>query len=533
MATRRPHAKEKLISGPAIALIYCRVSTTRQKVEGHGLEAQELRCRQYAEQKHYPVEEVFRDDISGGADLMSRPAMVALLDHIDRRPHNRYIVIFDDLSRFARDVMIHLKLRQAFDARDTEIECPNFSFEKTPEGKMVETMVAAQNEYHRHSNKRQVVQKMKARLENGYWTFYQPIGYVWKEDPVHGKLLTPSEKAPIVREALEGYASGRFRTQSDVREFLKERRIKDGKYVHLSFVPRLLEREIYAGWIEYPEWGVARRKGHHEPLITPAVFEQIQSRMSKKTYKRSLERDDFPLRGLVMCSKCGHALTAGWSKGRTKSYAYYRCQSFRCKEKDVRREKLEGEMEELLHKLEPKPEIISLAEAVLKDLWDERLKQSDAILSGYQRERDGLLREKEQLIDKITKTENDNVMRALEKRVVAVDEQVAALEEKTATPNLGAADYGTALHLVFALLKRPAHIWQNGGFKGKRLITKLIFVENPVYDRELAYGTADLSVVIKLFSLIQADSLHDVEMRGIEPRSDSGFESASTTRSFD
>lgn len=532
MAKRRPRAQDNKNDGPLVALIYCRVSSERQKIEGHGLDGQELRCRQYAEQKGYPVEEVFRDSYTGGGDFMERPAMSALLRHIDNKAHVRYVVIFDDLKRFARDKRFHWDLRAAFRLRYTTIECLNFRFDETPEGEFVESIFAAQAELEREQNRRQVIQKQKARLDNGYWTFYQPIGYKWTKDAVHGKLLVPSDKAPIIKEALEGFASGRFRTQSDVREFLKERRVKDGKYIHLSFVPRMLEREIYAGWIEYPDWDVKRRKGHHEALITPEVFEQIQGRLGKRTYKRSTERADFPLRGLLMCSKCKHPLTAGWSKGRTKSYAYYRCQRIRCTEKDVRKEKAEGDLEELLRKLEPKPEIISLAEAVLKDLWNERLKKSDAILGGYKRESDALNKEKEQLIDKITKAQNDSVMRALEARVVAVDEQIAMLEQRTATPILGAEDYGTALHLVFDLLKRPVHIWQNGGLQGQRLITKLVFVENPVYDRELAYGTADLSVVIKLFGLIQADSLHDVEMAGIEPASRGGNTGISTEGSL-
>ena len=65
------------------ALIYCRVSTTRQKTEGAGLVSQEHRCRQYAEMKGYTVEAVFPDDASGGGDFMKRPGMCAMLAYLD------------------------------------------------------------------------------------------------------------------------------------------------------------------------------------------------------------------------------------------------------------------------------------------------------------------------------------------------------------------------------------------------------------------------------------------------------------------
>ncbi|MFA3920699.1 recombinase family protein [Ruegeria hyattellae] len=65
------------------ALVYCRVSSTKQRLEGSGLESQEQRCRAYADDKGYVVEGVFPDDVSGGGDFMRRPGMVALLSFFD------------------------------------------------------------------------------------------------------------------------------------------------------------------------------------------------------------------------------------------------------------------------------------------------------------------------------------------------------------------------------------------------------------------------------------------------------------------
>ena len=113
------------------ALIYCRVSTTKQKLTGSGLDSQEFRCRQYAESKGYNVEMVFPDDASGGGDFLKRPGMCAMLAFLDARATARdYVVIFDDLKRFARDVEFHIKLRREFANRGAKIECLNFSFRR-------------------------------------------------------------------------------------------------------------------------------------------------------------------------------------------------------------------------------------------------------------------------------------------------------------------------------------------------------------------------------------------------------------------
>ena len=137
----------------AAALIYCRLSSTKQRLEGSGLESQEQRCRAYADDKGYAVEAVFPDDVSGGGDFMRRPGMVALLSYLDAQQGKPYVVIFDDLKRFARDTEFHLKLRREFARRGATIECLNFRIEDTPEGKFIETVIAAQGELEREQNR--------------------------------------------------------------------------------------------------------------------------------------------------------------------------------------------------------------------------------------------------------------------------------------------------------------------------------------------------------------------------------------------
>lgn len=84
------------------AIIYCRVSSQRQVEEGHGNESQEQRCRMYAESQGYKVVKVFPDNgISGG--LFERPGIQALIKYLDKHSNEKFIIIFDDLSRFARD----------------------------------------------------------------------------------------------------------------------------------------------------------------------------------------------------------------------------------------------------------------------------------------------------------------------------------------------------------------------------------------------------------------------------------------------
>ena len=97
--------------------------------DGDGLGSQEYRCSAYAAAHGLEVEAVFSDKRAGGGDFMNRPGMVGLLEYLDAHPENAYVVIFDDLKRFARDTMFHLMLRQELAAYGATVACLNFKFE--------------------------------------------------------------------------------------------------------------------------------------------------------------------------------------------------------------------------------------------------------------------------------------------------------------------------------------------------------------------------------------------------------------------
>lgn len=80
--------------------------------------------------------------------------------------------------------------------------CLNFNFVDTPEGKFSEIIVAASGQLEREQNKRQVSQKMEARMQNGYYVHSAPIGYEYRKVDGRGKMLFPVEPiASIIREA--------------------------------------------------------------------------------------------------------------------------------------------------------------------------------------------------------------------------------------------------------------------------------------------------------------------------------------------
>jgi len=498
-------------------LIYCRVSGANQKKDGTGLDSQEHRCRQYAEQNDWDVEKVFQDDFTGGGDFMKRPAMRELLAYLDCKPYNRYVVIFDDLKRFARDVEFHWKLRKTLKERNASPKCLNYNFDDSPEGHFIETVLAAQGELERKQNRRQVIQKQKARLERGYWPFFPPPGYKHIKDLTHGKLLVPDEpKASIIREARRGFANGRFEDQEDVRKFLQKKDFWDGRPIHMEQVKRLLMRVLYAGYVEYLPWEVSRRKGFHEALDSLVIHQKIQDKLDGKIKLRTRKdtHEDFPLRGFVLCSKCREPFTAAWSKGKNAKFPYYRCRKKGCEEhnKSIRKEKIENEFQVMLIQKQPPESTLNGAKALMLRCWTKKTADLDEIYKQRRKELESIEEEISMLTTRACKTGSERMAKIYEKQIEELGKKELLLREKTednATPRI---DFEHALDEVVGFLKNPYFSWINGDLDQKRLVLKLVFEEQLAYDRNNLFEHPYLSLPLRVMEVFERSKSQAVEM---------------------
>ncbi len=506
------------------AIIYCRVSSTRQKTEGGGLDSQEFRCRQYAEARGYKVEAVFPDDASGGGDFINRPGMVALLSFLDAQPDRQYVVVFDDLKRFARDTEFHIKLRREFESRRARIECLNFKLDESPEGKFVETIFAAQGELEREQNRRQVIQKMKARVEKGYWVFAAPIGYRYATDRVHGKLLVRDEPvASILADALEGYASGHLQTQSEVKRYLESKCDfpKENGEIRWQKIDDILNRVTYAGYVEAPKWNVSLRKGHHEPLISFETFERIQERMKgqAKAPARKDISEDFPLRGFVLCDDCGEPMTACWSKGRNKLYPYYLCDTRGCdsNRKSVPRAQIEEGFADILRRLQPTGQMLKLAKAMFRDAWNLRLSEAEREKESLAAKIADTEKQIESLLDRIVDASSPSVINAYEARITKLENEKFRLSEKAAAIVPPKDRREEFIEPALRFLTNPWNLYEKGSLTLKKAVLRLAFEEPLRYSRENGYRTAKTTFPFKVLADLYNPKSEMVEPRGVEP----------------
>ncbi len=505
------------------AVIYCRVSSTKQTTQGDGLASQETRCREYARYKGYRVIEVFRDDVSGG--LIDRPGMQAMLKFLKRQGGQSCAVIIDDISRLARGLEAHLKLRSAIGSVGGRLESPSIEFGEDSDSQLVENMLASVSQHQRQKNGEQTRNRMRARAMNGYWVFGAIFGYRFERVSGHGKMMVRDEPlASIVAEALEGFACGRFDTQAEVKRFLAAHpefpRDSRGE-IRNQRVTDILTNTLYAGYIDLANWSVRLQPAKHEPLIGFDTFRAIQRRLKEgaRVPARKDLHESFPLRGFVLCGDCGKPLTACYSRGRARQYPYYLCPTKGCASygKSIRREKLEGDFDEEMRALCPTEEAADQAVALFRELWDSHNADAEEQVRDAKAELAGIEQKVGALLDRIMAASSETVIAAYENRIRSLEERRAELDGQTRKRGVAPQSFDERFRTAMSFLRNPQKLWISERLEDRRTALKLVFAERPAYARNGGVRTAGKSLPFWVLDQLKGGSSKMASPRGVEP----------------
>ena len=503
------------------AVAYCRISDPKQAVRGDGLRSQETRCREYAKHRGYDVVEVFEDVMTGGQ--AGRKGMNALVAYL--RKHKGTIVIIDHINRLARDVEGHIGLRKALIKAGGILESPSMEFKATSDALLVEHMLASVAQYQRQQNGEQTKNRMRARVQNGYWVFQAPAGYKYKLSPGRGKMLIRDEPAAsVVQEALEGYASGRFETQADVMRWLQDNPLfpkdKSGIVRHQR-IGIMLTQCAYAGYVEAPKWDVPLRPGQHEALISHQTYQRIQERLAgigRAPMRKNLN-EDFPLRGFVLCADCETPLTACWSKGADRHHPYYLCPKRGCASygKSIRRDKIEGEFEAMLRTVQPSEQLFRVCCKMFKRWWERRLGHAEAQAKELSAQLIKIERQVAGFLERIIDTSVPSVIDAYEERVRKLEAEKHAIKERMAEIARPQSSFERTVRTALGFIASPCNVWNSGRLEERRTVLKLVFSSRLRYSRENGLRTADLTLPFKLLGDFRDGVREMARPKGFEP----------------
>nr|WP_091516251.1 recombinase family protein [Flexibacter flexilis] len=113
--------------------------------------------------------------------MLERPALLNLYQFVSsynaKNPTKIMYFLCDDIDRIARDIVVHMQIKQELERLGLSFVTVKMTFENTATGRFSEGIMALQAEFFRRQNAERVFSRQHARLMDGYWPWFPPLGY--------------------------------------------------------------------------------------------------------------------------------------------------------------------------------------------------------------------------------------------------------------------------------------------------------------------------------------------------------------------
>ena len=304
--------------------------------------------------------------------------------------------------------------------------------------------------------------------------------------------------ATIIIEALEGFASGRFGSQVEVKRFLERqpdypKDLPNGE-IRNQRVAELLTQPLYAGYLELPRWGITFRKAQHEGLIALSTYEKIQEllRIGAKAPARKDINADFPLRGLVVCSYCETPLTACWSTSKTgDKHPYYLCPKKGCASyrKSIRRSDLEGDFDNLIAGITPDARTFERFIGELDAFTKGIAGNNEDVRAEIRTRLTEIDTQIETLLDRIMEGKSETLVASYERRVEKLEREKLLLNEKLGAHAKLRQSPSQEFEPALRFLKNPMNLWRSDDLARKQAVMKMLFAARPGYKKKIGVRT--------------------------------------------
>lgn len=358
----------------------------------------------------------------------------------------------------------------------------NFTFESTPEGIMTLQMIMSQAQYFSAKLSKDVRRGNAQKRRNGGTTTMAPIGYI--NNPETHYIEPDPERFDIVRKAFGLMLTGNYsiREIAEIMNndwgFLSLKRGKlGGKPISKQTLSKMFKNKLYAGVITDPHTG-EEFPAAHEAMITLDEYNRINEILSHAGKPSSTPNNkEFPLRGLIRCGECGCLITAETKtkhqkNGITCHYTYYHCthrsSDHKCRQRGIREELLDAQVNSLLSQYEITPELYDWGLKAIQELSQKEAESRQHISDSQNKTISSLEHQLDVLLDKLVDGIIDDStyqQKSKELRARLTLIKKARNEESTRAKNWFEV-IGTVLHT----LSTASNDFNNGNICQKRMI---------------------------------------------------------------
>jgi hypothetical protein len=325
----------------------------------------------------------------------------------------------------------------------------------------------------------------------------RPLGYRNARDQFNKPVIVPEGglQEELVKKAFKDFSTGLYSTE-ELRKKYNKLGMKSSKNAFWN----LLRNKAYIGKVLVPAYKSEPDQwvnGIHEGIIEESIFyacqDVIEGRKRKVPPQFKTIREEFPLRGFLICSSCQRTLTASTSKGRNGYYSYYHC-SGGCNERH-KAEDVNKAFEKLLNSFGFDEGPLKLLAEIMKKKYAEQNRSNKAEMDAIQREIERLnqrnINARSLMLDgeitpeeyRTMKKENDETLHRLNIEHLKSHSEILNLDQK--------------LDKTVRTLSSLSNLYKQSDVAHKRRLIGSIFPKKLVFEKK-SVRTVELNPAVEL-----------------------------------
>jgi len=295
--------------------IYCRKSTEAEDRQVLSIESQTRELEQLAAKLNVAVTEILSE--SKSAKDPGRPVFNQMMQRLYRGEAAG--IICWKLDRLARNPVDGGSIIWAIKQHGIKVMTHAQSYAREDDNIILMYIEFGMAQKYVDDLSKNVKRGLKTKVENGWRPSTAPLGYLNNTNKQSGEnnLIKDPERFPLVRRMWDLMLTGLY-TPTRILDIANEewgfrvrptRKLAD-RPLSRSAIYYMFSKPFYYGWFEFPKGSGRYYQGKHEPMITEAEFNRVQTLLGQNGNPRPQSELEFAFIGLIRCGDCGRMVTA-------------------------------------------------------------------------------------------------------------------------------------------------------------------------------------------------------------------------------
>ncbi|MFN3934510.1 recombinase family protein [Parvibaculum sp.] len=328
------------------AIVYARVSTTRQADHDLSIPDQIAHAERYCKERDIEIVGTYVDPGASARDD-NRPQFQRMMDDVKSGTMRADMVLVHSFSRFFRDAYGFAVYSRMLEKNGIRLVSMTQETGEGAQADLMRQILSSFDEYQSAETAKHVTRSMIENAKRGFWNgAAAPYGYKTIVVERHGnkdkkKLDLEPQEAEIVKMIFQLYLYGDGKTGplgiKNLVSYLNGRGVKNrnGKPFRIQHIQEALRRSAYIGTYYFNRTDSRTRKPRPRedwieiavpPIVEESIFHAVQAQLDARNPTMTPPRiasSRILLTGVATCESCGALMRT--RTGKNGQYWYYTC----------------------------------------------------------------------------------------------------------------------------------------------------------------------------------------------------------------